>query len=716
MTDNSWTDRSLPNDDFRVANLMMLVERYMSAEDAAKVYSAFLFAANAHDGVMRRDGLPYITHPLEVARILADLHMDVDVIKAALLHDVVEDTDFTHENIVDEFGEATANLVDGVTKLVYEKFPNKQAALIATFHKMMKTMTEDFRVVLIKLSDRLHNLSTMSAVPMKTRIKKADESFNLYIPLARRMGMNKIRRDLQELALEAKYPWRSKVLKAVISKYVEENAERHEDIINKLTKAFDDQGMTTSIFRWPKNVYRIYSRLSKKGVKLNPKTESLDVRLLVSTRKECYQALCILHKLYQPKVGSFKDFIAIPKIYGFQALETCLLTRSQQTIKVQIQTHSMYQVAQYGVTAKWRYPELKKSADIPHKALQKWLSQVDEIYQYDVDVNDFYRDIQADLFLQEIYVFTPKGKSIVLPHGSNSIDFAYAIHSDLGNHCAETRVNGKKESLKMPLFNGAIVEIIRSEMASPHASWVNSVVTAKAKASIRSWLKKRKKVEFIALGKQVFNAALNQYELEDSDIDPEKFSGLLLMLDMKNENELWLALGKGEQCGKLVVHRLFSDISLPKLSKNNNKPMVISGTEGLVVNLQSCCYPIPGDRIIAKINPTQGLAVHRVTCSSLRNTDTSANDYLSVSWVKEGGAFYTSPLMVIAKNKTGVLSSATALMEQLSVNIENLNIESVAGGDKKLNFLIQVSSQRHLQKIINGIRKLENVIEVERPL
>ena len=442
----------------------------------------------------------------------------------------------------------------------------------------------------------------------------------------------------------------------------------------------------------------------------------MDIRILVSDRANCYQALCILHELYRPQVGTFKDFIAIPKGYGFQALETCLLTHSQQTIKVQIQTNSMYQVAQYGVAAKWRFPELKKSAEIPHQTLQKWISQVDEIYQYDVDVNDFYRDIQADLFLQEIYVSTPTGKSIVLPYGSNSIDFAYAIHTDLGNHCAETRVNGKKVPLKMPLFNGALVEIIRSEMASPRASWINVVVTAKAKASIRSWLSSRKEVEFISLGKHVFNAALSQYELDDSDIDPEKFANLLQTLKMKTKDEFWTALGKGEQCGKLVVHRLFDHMGLAKLPKSAKHPMMISGTEGLVVNLKSCCHPIPDDRIIAKINHTQGLAVHRVACPTLRNIDTSVDDYLAVSWVDTSAALYSSPLIVVAENKTGVLSSVTALMERLSVNIENLNLEAEAGGHKKLNFLIKVSDQKHLQKIIKGIRNLDRIIKVERPL
>lgn len=717
MTDTSWSDGHLPNNGFRVANLIMQVEDYMP-EDASRVYDAFLFAAEAHDGIMRRDGSPYITHPLEVARTLADLHMDVDVICAALLHDVVEDcAEYSIEDIDDEFGHATANLVDGVTKLTGEHFANKEAALIATFRNLMKTMTVDFRVVLIKLADRLHNLSTMSKVPQKTRIKKADESFQLYIPLARRMGMNQLRRQLQELALKAKHPWRTQVLEKVIAGYEKQNDEKHAAILENLVTTFEKNQLKASVFRWQKNIYRVYLRLKEKGVKLNPKTESLDIRILVSNRAECYQALCILHELYRPVIGTFKDFIASPNIYGFQALETHLLTPNQQHVKVQIQTENMYRIAQLGVAAKWYYPELKKRADIPHKALQKWINQVDEIYRFDVDVDDFFRDIQADLFLTEIYVLTPKGKTISLPHGACAIDFAYAIHTDLGNHCVEARVNGKRVPLKMPLYNGANVEIIRSEMASPRASWLNIVATAKAKASIRAWLNKRKDVEFIALGKQVFNAALQQYKdtLSDAHIDPEKMTALLQTLNLATEGELWEAIGKGEQCGKLVVLRLFSDEKLVALPEKNKQPMMISGTEGLLVNLQPCCHPVEGDRITAKITADQGLEVHRVNCPTLRNADISSDDYLSVSWNKKEKAYYVVPLDVSSENQIGILSTITALMEKHDINIESVAVETEKQGTKIIHFLIQVTGQKHLQKILNSIKKQAGILSVERP-
>ena len=715
---SSWTiKRDLPNDEFRIANLMMLVERYMSEEDSKKVYDAFVFAEKAHKGIMRKDGLPYITHPLEVARILADLRMDVDVIRAALLHDVVEDCEqYTIDDISSHFNATTAKLVQGVTKLDYDQFPDKQTALIATFRNLMKTMTDDFRVVLIKLSDRLHNLSTMSAVPMKSRRKKADESFDLYIPLARRMGMNKMRRDLQELALAAKYPWREKILRNVVEQYNEENAEKHALIIDNIQATFERKQLKASVLKWSKNLYRLYSRLKIKGEKLNPKTESLDLRILVSTKEECYQALCILHELYPPIIGTFKDFIATPKIYGFQALETFLLTPEQQTLKIQIQTHDMYKVAQYGVTAKWRHPEVQKTTDIPHKALQKWLNQVDEIYQYDLDVNDFYRDIQAELFLQEIYVSTPDGKTIELPYGSNSIDFAYAIHTDLGNHCAETRVDGKKVPLKMPLYNGAMVKIIRSEMASPQASWLNSVVTGKATASIRSWLNKRKDIEFVELGKQVLTSALQEYNLEEKDIDPEKLSSLLETLHLKSKEDLLTALGKGQQCGRLIVLRLFDKANLPALPEKNDKsPMLINGTEGLLVNLQDCCHPIPNDRIIARLNATQGLEIHRADCPSLQNIDTTKNEFLAVSWAKTENTTYTAPLDVTAKNKIGVLSNICLLMEKHQINIENVNIETDINGYKIIHFIICITNENHLKKIMNSINKQECIIDVKRP-
>jgi len=715
MTDSLWQDSTLPNDDFRVANLIMLVEQYMSVDDAKKVYEAFIFAAEAHDGVMRKDGSPYITHPLEVARTLADLHMDADVICAALLHDVIEDTTFSKQNIIDVFGKSTARLVDGVTKLGYEEYPNKEAALIATFRKMMKTMTDDFRVVLIKLSDRLHNLSTIAEMPAKMRIRKADESFNLYIPLARRMGMNQMRRDLQELALAAKYPWRTKILKKVLNRYTQHNEKNRRAILEALINAFEKNALNAAIFHWPKNLYRIYLHFKQESYDLNAKTESLDIRILVQTRAECYQALYILHELYPPKIGSFKDFIATPKVYGFQALETCLLTPSQQLIKIQIQTHNMFQVAQYGVTATWRNPKLKKSADVFHKALKEWIKQVDEIYRNDADSNDFYQDIQADLFLKEIYVSTPKGQSIILPYGSNSIDFAYAIHSDLGNHCAETRVDGKKVSLSMPLYNGATIHIFRSEQASPRASWENIAVTAKAKACIRAWLRKRKTTEFVTLGKYVFQAALEQYQLTDNDIAEEKYQALLHTLHLSNKTELWSAIGKGQQCGRLIVHRLFCEQALPRIPKNHRSPMLISGTEGLLVNLQNCCHPIPDDRITAKISTVNGLEIHRVNCPTLPYRIVDEDDYLAVSWTKTRNTFFTVPLMISAENTVGVLSNITTLMSKYSINIENLTIETEQRGTKMICFLVSVSNRKHLYKIMNMLRRKEGIVQVERP-
>ena len=705
----------LPNDDFRVANLIMLVEEYMSKQDVKKVYAAFLFAAEAHNGVMRKDGSPYITHPLEVARTLADLYMDADVICAALLHDVIEDTKHNKQEIIDEFGLSTANLVDGVTNLIYEDYPNKQAALIATFRKMMKTMTKDFRVVLIKLSDRLHNLSTMAAMPAKTRIKKANESFSLYIPLARRMGMNQMRRDLQELALTAKYPWRVKVLRKVMQRYTREIDTRKKEILALLRDTFTSEQLDANISYWEKNIYNVYQCLEREDSVLDAKTESLDIRILVTTRAECYQALGILHALYPPKVGSFKDFIATPKVYGFQALETYLLSPSKQTIKIQIQTHSMFQVSQYGVTAKWRNPNLKQSADIFHKSLKEWINQVDEIYRNNIDSDEFYQDMKADLFLREIYVSTPAGQSIILPYGANSIDFAYAIHSDLGDHCAETRVDGKNVSLEMPLYNGATVQIIRSELASPRASWANVVITAKAKSCIRAWLRKRKTTEFVTLGQQVFQSALDQHRLTQSDISTEKYQQLLQTLNLTDKAALWTAIGQGKQCGHLIVHRLFDDKKLPSIKDNTPTPMLISGTEGLVVNLQTCCHPLPDDRITAQINQREGLAIHRVSCPSLRYRDLSDKDYLAVSWTKTENTPFSVPLLITAENHVGVLSMITTLMKKYSANIENLSIETEKRGTKIICFLITVSNRKHLHKIMYLIKQEEGILQVERP-
>lgn len=702
---------------------MTIVGRYMEKEEASKVYQAFLRAAEAHDGVFRRGGDPYITHPIEVACILADLHMDADGICAAILHDVIEDTPYTKEDIAVEFGNTVADLVDGVTKFEYEDFATKQDALIATFRKMMGHMTKDYRVVMIKIADRIHNLRTIKATKRASQRRKAEETFNLYIPLARRMGMNKLRRELEELAFVAEHPWRADTLRDALMEYRHRNQEKHNLILEKLTATFKENNMDHAvIFTWEKNIYRLHKRLErhkKQGKKFKGIEETLDLRILVQNTAECYQALGIVHQTYLPKSGEFNDYIAAPKVYGFQALQTVIMTPGQQLVNIQIQTQPMFQISQYGVAAKWRYPDLLKNSEVTEQALDSWLRQVSDIHDTNYDPMDFYQDIRADLFLSEIQVYTPNNQLINLPHGSTPIDFAYSLHTEIGNTSAGALVDGNPASLKKPLPNGSVVEIIRTEDNSItiQPSWLNIVKTAKARSSIRHWLNSRQESDFITLGKRLFDQAMQKYGFNLEDLTEEQLESVMDMTQIHDENQLWVSFGKGEQCSRLTTKRLFEGNQIAAITSDNtaDMPLLIQGTDGLAVNLQDCCHPIPGDAITAKFT-SYGLDVHRSDCRTLllqRSDD--MQDELIVSWAKDIEKTFLTPLNIRAQNKIGVLSTITLLLARMNINIEGLSVLAKDNDEKVLQFLVKVKDLTHLQQAIRKINRKEHIIDAERP-
>ncbi len=691
------------------------VSRYMSQEDASKVYDAFLLAAEAHDGVVRKSGEFYIFHPIEVAYTLADLHLDADTICAALLHDVIEDTSYTKSDLEEKFGKVVADLVDGVTKLAGGEFTCRQEVVEASFLKMMAAMTQDYRVVLIKLADRLHNVKTLSVRKPEARRRIAQETLDIHVPLARRLGMNTMRKDLQVLAFQHLFPWRSKLLQLALNKFTTENSDVHHEIISAISTELYAKQIKANVFRWDKNIFKLYKRIkNSKGRKhLDKHTEALELRVLVDSAADCYTTLGVIHQLYHPKVGSFKDFIATPKGYGFQALQTALLTPQRQLIFVQIQSHEMYQIAQYGITAHWRYPDLLTSSEKSKSYLDRWLQQVDEIQQITGNAAEFLEDMKADLFLSEIYLSTPQGETKVLPKGATPVDFAYAIHTEVGNKCIKAIVDGDVVGLNSHLTNGATVEIITAKDATPHSSWLNFVVTAKARSSIRNWINKRKSHEFIALGRDILNKALKAFELSVDDILVENFEETLTILGLKDKNALYSSIAKGNQSAKLVARRLLNDDSLMPVNEDDpDQTLLIKGTEGLVVTLQECCHPIPNDTIVAQLDDISGLEVHRSNCPALSRTK---KDTLAVAWGDEvkNKSHFLAPLSVQVRNRVGVLSHITDKLEKMQVNIEDMNIS----GDtyiKDMYFLLQIDSANHLRRVGESLNNLSHVLDVTR--
>ncbi len=694
------------------------VSRYMNEDDASRVYDAFLLAAEAHDGVVRKSGEFYIFHPLEVAYTLADLHMDADTICAALLHDVIEDTTFTKADITERFGKVVADLVDGVTKLAGGEFTSRDEANAASFQKMMAAMTQDFRVVLIKLADRLHNVKTLGVRKPDAKRRIAQETLDIHVPLARRMGMNAMRKDLQVNAFMHLYPWRAKVLKNAMNNFISENADTHQEIIKTITEALYNSSVKGRVFRWNKNIYRLYRRIKNNKTKnqLDSQTEALELRILVNSTAECYAALGVIHQLYQPKIGKFKDFIATPKGYGFQALQTALFTPQRQLILVQIQSHEMYQIAQYGIAAHRRYPDLLSSSDKSQIYLNRWLRQVEEIQQATGNAAEFLQDMKADLFLSEIYVSTPKGETKVLPKGATPVDFAYAIHTEVGDKCVSAYIDGELSRLNAQIPNGATVKIVTDKDATPHSIWLNYVITAKARSSIRNWINKRKSHEFVTLGKNILDKSLKKFGLSLDEVDPNNMALTLEALNLTDEKKLFSSIAKGNQSSLLVAKRLLNDDSLMPIEDDDDQVLLIKGTEGLAVHLQECCHPIPNDAIVAQLDETRGLEVHRTNCPTLSHSKYSQQKVtMSIAWVDDTSneSHFLAPLNVQVQNRVGVLSHITDFLEKMRVNIEDINI----AGDsniKDMYFLLQVADANHLRQIAESLNNQSHVIDVVR--
>jgi RelA/SpoT family (p)ppGpp synthetase len=704
--------KKMSGKEVRIVHLCDIVAEYLPKKETQRVYNAYLFAAEAHDGVTRKSGEPYIFHPLTVAHILADMHMDADTICAALLHDVIEDTEHTKLEIVQRFGQVTADLVDGVTKLANGEFFDRESASAASFHKMIRAMTHDFRVVLIKLADRQHNIKTLGSMPRHKQRRISKETLNIHAPLARRMGMNAMRTDLQLTAFKHLHPWRFTVLQKAMQIYKEKHALTHKKIRNEILTALAKHGIDSELPKWEKNLYRLYQRIkTKQGKKyINQLNEPLQLRILVDDKASCYSALGVLHTLYHPKVGTFKDFIATPKVYGFQAIETYITTPCHHPVRLLIQSRQMHYLAQYGITSHWRFPEMEESVKKLQKHLDRWLMQVEDIHNTQSTDAEFLEDIKADLFLNEIYVSTPKGDTKILPSNATPVDFAYAIHSQIGHHCLGAYVNDQRVSLSSRLYNGATVKIITKDSATPQPTWLRYVVTGKARSAIRHWIKRTKIEDFQAMGRRLLTASLKTLHANIRDISSTQWSATLETLSLTDKTHLFYEIAKGNQNPKLISYRLLNQQGDLIVNDNINNPLIIKSTEGLAVQLQECCHPIPGDTLVALLDHTIGLVVHRTACPNL---PISGDNTFTLIWQERTEHLFLTPIKIFVNNHYGVLFNITNLLNKMKVNIEDLSIT----GDrevKEMYFLLQLKDTERLQEIIQSLDELSDVIHITR--
>ena len=711
-----------------ISELSKTIGTYLQPEQVNKVQLAYQFSAEAHEGQKRKSGEPYIYHPLEVAYILGDMRMDYQTLVAAILHDVIEDTPTAKTEIRKKFGKGIAELVDGVSKLDKVKFESFEEAQANNFQKMLMAMSADIRVILVKLADRLHNMRTLEALKSKKRMRIAKETLEIYAPIALRLGINSIRLELEELGFLTLYPLRHRILNEQINKARGHRKEVITKIRTALKRRMRQEKIPGQIFGREKHLYGIYKKMRDQNLSFSDVYDVYAFRIIVDDVDTCYRTVGTVHNLYKPVPGKFKDYIAIPKTNGYQSLHTALFGPYGVPIEIQIRTKEMNDVAEVGIAAHWLYKTENKSKNISRMSMgrtdtqrraKEWLRNIVEMNKTAGNPEEFFENVKIDLFPDEVYIFTPKGKIMELPSGSTTIDFAYAIHTDIGNTCVGARVNRKLVPLGTQLTNGQTVEIICASSGRPNPAWLSFVVTAKARSQIRHFLKNLQQSEAVALGKRLLNRELEPFTLTYQDISKTDMQYLISENKSENENMLFEDIGLGNKMAPLIARQL---VVLKKLASKKNKkssandtiPLTIKGTEGMVVNFPKCCYPIPGDPIHGFVTSGRGIVIHRQTCKNLVEYQNQQEKWINVEWEAENENEYRVKIHLNVNNQRGVLATVAAAIADADANINSVEIKERDDRHTALSFIVEVRNRAHLAKVIKKIRLIKSVIQIDR--
>ncbi|MFA7096872.1 MAG: bifunctional GTP diphosphokinase/guanosine-3',5'-bis pyrophosphate 3'-pyrophosphohydrolase [Gammaproteobacteria bacterium] len=699
---------------FRISDLCNLLETYLEPGQVQEVYRAYLFSAEAHNGQHRMSGEPYITHPIEVARILAEMHMDHQSIMAAILHDVIEDTGIGKEQLAQEFGEEVAELVDGVSKLTLIRFGSKAEAQAENFRKMLLAMVRDIRVILVKLADRLHNMRTLGALAPAKRRRVARETLEIYAPIATRLGMNSMRLELEDLGFAAYHPMRHRILAESVRKARGNRKEIVQKIETAVRERLRQEGLPGRVVGREKHLYSIYQKMRNKALPFNEVFDVYAFRIIVDTVDTCYRVLGAVHNLYKPVPGRFKDYIAIPKANGYQSLHTVLFGPYGVPIEVQIRTEDMDAVAEAGIAAHWLYKSGDRGSGTAQARAREWLRSILEIQTSAGNSLEFIENVKIDLFPDEVYVFTPKGKIMELPRGATAVDFAYAVHTDVGNTCVAAKIDRRLAPLRTPLHNGQTVEIITSPNARPNPLWLNFVVTGKARANIRLYLKNLKREEAIQLGRRLLERALATFSLQLAELSEQQIAEALEEFKLKSLDELFEAIGLGNRMAMLVARRLAPAAETVAVEQNASRPLVIKATEGMVLTFAKCCRPIPGDPIVGFVSAGRGIVIHTASCKNLVEFRGMPEKWLDVEWEEEPQGEFPVEIRVDVENQRGVLATVAANIAEMGSNIENVGLEERAGMTTTLTFVLTVRNRQHLAKIMRRIRALPLVVRITR--
>ena len=697
-----------------IDELLGKLRAYLPDAQVDEIHQAYLFGALAHEGQRRLSGEPYISHPVAVASILADLHMDHRTIEAALLHDVIEDTPTLKDEISTRFGTEVAQLVDGVSKLTQIKFKSRAEAQAENFRKMVLAMVEDIRVIMVKLADRLHNMRTLGAVPAPKRRRIAAETLEIYAPIAQRLGMSGMRMELEDLGFQALHPTRYKVLAKHLKRSRTHQKEMVEKITESLTQALKREQIAATVQGREKHLYSVYRKMRAKRL---PLTEVLDVyafRIIVDRTDTCYRVLGAVHNLYKPVPGKFKDYIAIPKANGYQSLHTVLIGPQGVPLEAQIRTEDMDKVANAGIAAHWLYKSGEGGATAPEVRAREWLKGVVEMQQGTGGAMEFLENVKVDLFPDEVYVFTPQGDIRRLPRGATAVDFAYAVHTDVGNACVAAKVDRRLVSLRTPLENGQTIEIITAPTGRPNPAWLNFVVTAKARANIRHYLKNLRREDAIELGKRMLERALAALSLKLGRIPDAELETVVREFKLADLDELFESIGLGQHLAPLVARRLMPDRGAEPPPGKPSAPLAIRGTEGLVVTFGRCCHPIPGDAIVGVLTAGRGIVVHRDNCGNLNEYRNQPEKLIEVQWEK--GIQRDFPVEVRAEvaNQRGVLATVAAAIADLGSNIEHVNMQERDELTSLLTLVFVTRDRTHLARVLRKLRGMTQVMKVSR--
>ncbi|HTT07693.1 MAG TPA: bifunctional (p)ppGpp synthetase/guanosine-3',5'-bis(diphosphate) 3'-pyrophosphohydrolase [Gammaproteobacteria bacterium] len=702
-------------------DLLARARVYLKPRQLESLIRAYEFGARAHDGQRRASGEPYIHHPIAVAIILADMHMDHETLVAAMLHDVIEDTGVDKAVINREFGPQVAEIVDGLSKLTQVEFESHVEQQARNFQKMLMAMSSDLRVIVVKLADRLHNMRTLRALPPKKRRAIAHETLDIYAPIAQRLGMNQIRLELEDLGFAALHPMRYRVLSSEVRKIRGHRKEIVQQIKAALKRRLRQEKIACEVLGREKHLYSIYQKMRTRTQTFSEVYDVYAFRILVDTVDVCYRVLGTVHNLYKPVPNKFKDYIAIPKANGYQSLHTVLFGPYGVPIEVQIRTHAMNEVAEAGIAAHWLYKSSagEKVANSAQQRAREWLRGMMEIQRQAGNSEEFLEHIKTDLFPDEVYVFTPKGDILELPKGATAVDFAYAVHTDLGNTCVGARVNRVLMPLRTPLATGQTVEIITAPGAHPNPTWLNFAVTGKARSHIRHYFKNLRADEARTLGRRLLNRELEAFHLNLDTVDKTLLKNLLEETKLKSMDALLEEIGLAKRMAPIVVRTLIPQAQAetagaPAAGHDATTPLVIKGTEGMVVSFPKCCLPIPGDEILGYVTAGRGIVIHRQTCKNIAEFRNQPEKWIDVDWADDIGRDFLSEIRLTVTNQRGALATIAGAIADQGANIENIQMSDLDDRYVGMTFLISVRDRVHLARVLRAVRRLKHITRVQR--